>query len=240
MRMFVIATLLSLAACSFSSHDEGAGVAGSGTATSRTYPVANFTGVALRGSDNVDVRVGTGFSVRAEGPAAELAKLRIVREGDTLSVGRQNGLGIGWGDRDTVTVFVTMPRIVAAQTAGSGDLKIDRVDGERFDGAIAGSGGLDVAALTARTVKLSVAGSGDISAKGSVGTLSVAVAGSGNLDAAGLKATGAEVAVQGSGNVTADVSGQATVSLMGSGDVALGKGAKCTTTKMGSGSVTCG
>lgn len=240
MRPIAFAALLPLAACSVSGHDSSdAGVPGSGTGTSRSYAVSGFTGVSSHGSDDVDVRVGTGFSVRAEGPAAELAKLRIVRDGDTLSVGRQS-MGISWGEHDKVTVFVTMPRIVAAETAGSGDLKIDRVDGERFDGSIAGSGGLDVAALSARTVKLSIAGSGDISAKGSVGALSVAVAGSGSLDAPGLKASSADIAVQGSGDVAADVTGAATVSVMGSGDVALGKGAKCTTTKMGSGTVTCG
>lgn len=239
MRTLTLLAAIPLAACSLSSGDTA--TPGSGTGTSRSYALADFTGVALRGSDDVDIRVGTGFSVRAEGPAKELDRLRIVRDGDILKVGRVGNGGFHWssGD-DAVTVFVTMPRIVSAVTAGSGDLKIDRVEGQRFSGSIAGSGGLDIAALGVREAKLAVAGSGDVSARGSVGSLDVSVAGSGNVEAGGLKAGSAEVQVMGSGNVTADVNGNAKVTVMGSGNADLGKGARCTTSKMGSGEVRCG
>lgn len=234
----LIAAALPLAACSLSDGDTG--TPGTGPGSSRSYALADFTGVALRGSDDADIRVGTGFSVHAEGPAKELDRLRIVRDGDTLKIGRVAGTHFSWGGHDAVTVYVTMPRIVAAATAGSGDLKIDRVEGNRFSATTAGSGGIDIAALTARAATLALAGSGDVSAKGSVGTLDVSVAGSGNVDASGLKATSADVSVAGSGNVRAAVSGNAKVAVMGSGDVDLGPAAHCTTTKLGSGTVHCG
>lgn len=239
MRILALLAILPLAACSISSGETA--TPGSGTGTSRGYALADFTGVALRGSDDVDVRVGTGFSVRAEGPVKELDRLRIVREGDTLKVGRVEGSGFHWGDGgDGVTVFVTMPRIVSAETAGSGDLKIDRVDGDSFTGSIAGSGGLDIAALTVRKVSFSVAGSGDVTAKGAVASLDVSVAGSGNVAASGLEAGRADVSILGSGDVAADVAGTAKVAVMGSGSADLGKAARCETTKMGSGEVRCG
>lgn len=241
--MAALIAALPLLACSYHSDDDSKpGVAGSGTGTSRNYAVADFTGVDLRGSDDVDIRVGTGFSVRAEGPSAELDKLKIEKVGDTLRIGRINGSGFQWGggSHKGVTVFVTMPRIAEAAIAGSGNMSVDRVDGQSFKGESAGSGDLDVASLNVQTGDFSIAGSGGMKLKGSSRHLKIAIAGSGDVDAGGLKAEGADVSVAGSGGVRADVTGPAQVSVMGSGDVDLGSGAKCSTSKMGSGDVHCG
>ena len=241
MRAIFLLAAVPLAACSFHGNDaDRPGVAGSGTGSTRTFAVADFTAVSLRGSDDVDVRVGSGFSVRAEGPSAELDKLKIERDGDTLKIGRKNSNGISWGDHDSVKIYVTMPRVIAAEIAGSGDMAIDKVEGEAFKGEMAGSGDFSVAALTAKQVELAIAGSGNMTLAGAVERLKVEIAGSGDVDASKLKANGADVSVAGSGNVQADVTGAAKVSVMGSGDVDLGKGAKCSTSKMGSGEVTCG
>ena len=243
MRLIALIAVLPLAACSYAAdHDSKPGVAGSGTGTSRSFAVADFTGVDLRGSDDVDVRVGTGFSVRAEGPSAELDKLKIEKVGDTLRIGRLNGSGFHWGSgsHKGVTIYVTMPRIAEAAIAGSGDMNVDRVDGQSFKGDSAGSGDLDVAALNVQAGDFSIAGSGGMKLKGVSKHLKIAIAGSGDVDAGGLKAEGADVSVAGSGGVRADVTGPAQVSIVGSGDVDLGSGAKCTTSKMGSGDVHCG
>ncbi|MEG3176829.1 head GIN domain-containing protein [Sphingomonas sp. RB3P16] len=237
MRVLPVLIVLPLAACSVQSEASPAGAG-----DTRSFTIADFSGVSLRGSDDVDVRVGSAFSVRATGPRAELDKLEIVRDGDTLRVGRKRNLA-GWswgGSHDRVKVFVTMPRIVAAQIAGSGNLAIDRVEGTRFDADAAGSGNLTVATLTVPRAKLSVAGAGNIEARGRVERLTINVAGSGNVAAAGLKARTASVSVTGSGNVRADVAGPASVSLIGSGNVDLGRTAACSTTKIGSGEVRCG
>ncbi len=242
MRILPFLVAVPLAACSFHSDASPPGGGDAGPSTTRSFAVADFTDVALRGSDDVDVRVGTGFSVRATGPRSELDKLEIERVGNTLRVGRKKTLGgFGWsGKQDRVKVFVTMPRIVAAQIAGSGNMAIDRVAGARFDADAAGSGDLSIGALVVPQAKLAVAGSGNITAKGSVERLAIDVAGSGNVAARGLKARGATVSVAGSGDVTADVSGDARVSMVGSGNVDLGPAAHCATSKIGSGEVRCG
>ena len=241
MNVFPLLILVPLAACSVGADTSGPGVAGSGNGTTRTYAVSDFSALALRGSDDVDVRVGTGFSVRAEGPSKELDRIKIERVGDTLRIGRKKRSGLDWGgSSENVTVYVTMPRIVGTTIAGSGNMTVDRVEGQRFTIDAAGSGSLTVAMLAVREAKVSMAGSGDISLKGSADRLTVDIAGSGDVDAAGVKATGAAVNILGSGSVRAEVNGQASVSMMGSGDVDLGKGAKCTISKMGSGEIKCG
>ncbi len=237
MNAFPLLILVPLAACSVGADTSGPGVPGSGSGTTRTYAVSDFSALSLRGSDDVDVRVGTGFSVRAEGPSKELDKLKIERVGDTLRIGRN---GFSWGSSENVTVYVTMPRIVGTTIAGSGNMTVDRVEGQHFTIDAAGSGNLNVAMLAVREAKVSMAGSGDVALKGSADRLTVDIAGSGDVDAAGVKATGAAVNVLGSGSVRAEVNGQASVSMMGSGDVDLGKGATCSISKMGSGEVKCG
>lgn len=242
MRAVVIAMVAGLAACSFngSSDAEGPGVAGSGSGSSRTYPIADFSAVELSGADDVDVRVGGGFSVRAEGPAAELDKLRIVKEGATLKVGRIRRTGMSWSKGEHAKIYVTLPRLAAAAVAGSGAMTVDRIEGARFAGDIAGSGSLAIGAIAVDQADFSIAGSGDASATGSARGLKVEIAGSGSLEAGGLKATRAAVSIAGSGGVRARVDGTASVDIMGSGDVDLGGNAKCTVSKMGSGSVRCG
>ena len=238
MRLIAIAMLAGLSACSFNSDDnEGPGVTGSGSGSARSFQIADFTAIDLRGADDIDVRVGTGFSVRAEGPAAELDRLRIAKEGSTLRIGRVNGMN--WGKKEKVTVYVTLPRLAGADVSGSGTMSVDRVEGARFAAGVAGSGTLAVATMAVDAGVFSIAGSGDANVAGTARQLEVNVAGSGSLDAAALTASQASVSVAGSGDVRATVNGPAKVNVMGSGDVDLGRGADCSVTKMGSGTVRC-
>ncbi len=240
MRALLILAALPLAACSVDIGDnDKPGLPGTGTGGTRTYQVADFTKVALRGADDVDVRVGSAFSVWAEGDAEVLEYLKIEKDGDTLKIGRRNRSGFNWGDRG-VKVFVTMPRIVEGETAGSGDLTIDRVEGTKFDGDLAGSGTIAIAALAVDEVEFDLAGSGGVKAAGTAKSVKVGIAGSGDIDAAGLKAGAADISIAGSGSVKLDVNGNAKVTIMGSGDVDLGANATCNVTKMGSGDVRCG
>lgn len=235
MRAIWIAALLPLAACG--NHDDEAGVQGQGDGDTRTYAVADFANVDLRGSDDVQVTVGPAFSVRAEGPPGVLGHLKIERDGDTLKIGRRSG---SWSDDGEARVLVAMPAIARARIAGSGDMTIDRATGARFTAQVAGSGTLSVRALAVSATDLDIAGSGDIKAAGSAGTLSINIAGSGDVDAPDLRATGATISVAGSGDVRAKVNGRATVNALGSGDVDLGPDARCETRRLGSGEVRCG
>jgi hypothetical protein len=241
MRSLMLLAAIPLVACSFHSGDNDSqpGVPASGQGTSRTYQVADFTAVSLKGADDADIRVGPAFSVRAEGPSDELDDLKIARDGDTLKISRKSDHA-SWGGGRDVKVFVTMPAIAAASIAGSGDMTIDRVEGGAFTGSTAGSGDLSVSALKVDRLDLSIAGSGDISAAGTAGQASLSIAGSGNIEAGGLTANGASVTTAGSGDIKAAVNGEAKVRMMGSGDVDLGGGATCSVTKMGAGTVTCG
>ena len=237
MRMVVLLMMAPLAACSASARE---GSADAGPSASRSFAVSDFTGVDLRGSDDVEVKIASSFSVRAEGPQKVLDRLEIERDGDTLRIGRKSDGMWHWGNDRGARIFVTMPRIASAKLAGSGDMTIGRVEGQSFSASTTGSGNIRIATLTVPSVSLSVAGSGDIDASGQGDKVDINIAGSGEVQARGLKARSASVSIAGSGAAVADVAGPATVSIMGSGDVDLGPGATCRTTKMGSGDVRCG
>ncbi|PAX07903.1 head GIN domain-containing protein [Sphingomonas lenta] len=239
MRILGLLVMLPLIACSAGKAESGEAAEARGRGPTRDYDVSGFTAVNLRGADDVEVRVGPGFSVRAQGPEEELDRLEIVRDGDTLQVGRKRGSGWNWGKSEGVTVFVTMPSIAAVGLAGSGDLAVDRVDGERFKASLAGSGNLSLGALRVEDAELSLAGSGDLTGAGVARRLAVKLAGSGDVDARQLTASEAVVSLAGSGDVRATVNGPVNVNLVGSGDVELGGDARCTISKRGSGEVRC-
>lgn len=226
------------AACSFESDAKGQEVPAQGSGDTRSYAVRGFTTVSSNGSDPVDIRVGGDFSVRAEGAASDLDQLRIARDGDTLRIGMKKG--VHWGNRRNVRILVTLPRLTEAGIAGSGQMRIDRVEGARFKGGIAGSGDLTIATLRVEQAELGIAGSGSVQASGLVGALKIGIAGSGDVRANGLQAKQAEVGIAGSGHVAVQVDGPAKVSLSGSGDADLGPNSVCTVRKAGSGSARCG
>ncbi|WP_294190017.1 head GIN domain-containing protein [uncultured Sphingomonas sp.] len=239
MRYLALALLIPIAACGMTATyatGNQEGIAPEGSGASRSYAARDFTRVSLAGPDDADVRVGP-YSVRAEGDPALLDRLVIQRDGNSLRVGRRNGMS--W-TRGSVRVIVSMPRIEEATIAGSGNFRVARAEGPRFRGAISGSGNLGVAEVRAGEVEFGISGSGDVTAAGQAQALTIRIAGSGNVQARGLTAARATVSVSGSGDVNATVRGPADVRLAGSGDIDLGSAARCTTRKGGSGTVRCG
>ncbi|MBS0478953.1 MAG: DUF2807 domain-containing protein [Proteobacteria bacterium] len=238
MRPLALLVLVPLAACS---GNGDAKTAASGVNGSKTFAIDAFNAVDSTGPDDVDVRVGSGFSVRAEGDTGIMQRLEIARNGDTLEIRRKPNSGFSWrgGDRGRLKIYVTMPRITAASTTGSGDMAIDHVEGDAFKVEATGSGDMAIASMNVQRADFSLTGSGSVSTSGSAKTGAFSIQGSGDIDAPGLTLNQAEISVMGSGGVTAAVAGPAKVDVMGSGDVTLTGGAKCTTSRMGSGSISC-
>ncbi|TGX54700.1 DUF2807 domain-containing protein [Sphingomonas gei] len=236
MRMLLIAALLPLAACQSNAERQGNATEVSGTGATRSFAASGFTKVDLRGPDDVDVKTGTNFAVTAEGDSKVLDQLDIRVVDGALRVARKDGNWVG-NDRGA-RVHVVMPKLGAATLGGSGDLTIDRAEGD-FHAAAAGSGNLTIADLRAGSADLSLAGSGDLTVAGSASKLSVSVAGSGDIDAKRLTAASADISIAGSGNVFGTVKGPASVSILGSGDAELGGGAKCSVNALGSGEAHC-
>lgn len=234
-KLLTIGPVILLAACSAA---ESQSAQASGQRAARGFEVGGFRSVALQGPHNVVVTVGGAPSVRAEGDTAALDMLDIRVENDRLIVGTRRGWT--WrGSGGEVTVHVTTPALQAASIGGSGDMRIDRVQGDRFEASIGGSGDIEIGAIQAREAEFSIAGSGGIRAAGSAEASDISIAGSGDMALAGLQTRRAHVSVMGSGDVEVQASEAVDGSIMGSGNVTVRGAARCSVTRMGSGSVNC-
>lgn len=221
---------MALVACSMAD-------AAPGPSGARTFAASGFRGVALRGSDDVVIRVGPAFSVRATGPQAVLDNLVVEVRDDTLYVTRRSGWR--WNGKDHARVDVTLPALSAAAVAGSGDMMIGPFRSAAFSGNVHGSGDLTLERVETDRITLALAGSGDLRAHGRAGQAKLSVAGSGDLDASGLVTGTLSASVAGSGDLVGHATGNANLSVAGSGDVAVHGTDRCTVSKVGTGDASC-
>jgi hypothetical protein len=245
---FLLGAFILAGACNAGTPATGAGggggardqanAAASGAQASRDFQVGAFDRINLTGASDVVVTVGGQPSVRAEGDAASIERLEIAVVGGELRIGMREG---NWsGTHRGVTVRVTVPSLQAAALAGAGDMRIDRVEGQRFAASIGGAGDLDVARLRVGNASFTLTGAGNIRAVGGAQQASATLRGTGNLDLDGFEATDATVALSGTGSVELRATGTAQVQLSGVGNVEIEGSARCTVAKSGLGHVRCG
>lgn len=237
----ILVSNLALIACNMSADAQGSAPReGGGSATQRSFDLAGFDAVGLSGSPDVVVTVGGPHAVRAEGDAELLDRLDLRVDGGTLKIGYKKGnWSMNWGSRPKTTIYVTVPALRAASVAGSGDIRVDRVQGDSFEASVAGSGDIDIAQMQVGGANFSIAGSGNIRAKGAAQNAAASIAGSGDIDVGALQSRTASASVMGSGVVRIAATETANISIMGSGDVYVNGPARCTISKRGSGEVHC-
>lgn len=202
----------------------------------RPFSATGFTGVSLRGPDDVVVRPGP-FSITATGPRAVLERLKIGVSRGTLVVSRDSRPGTRNGKAQ---VIVTMPAIASASLPGAGNMVVQRVAGPSFSATLAGAGDLTVQALEAQAVRLELTGAGDIEIAGRAQRVSATLNGAGDIGIEKLAARDLSVVLNGAGDVAARASGIATVRANGVGSVKVTGGAKCQVTKGMLATVRCG
>jgi hypothetical protein len=225
---------LALPACS------GAALAAQTTVEQRDYRVGSFDKVAAAGANLVIVHQGGALSVTGQGPAETLDRMEVVVERGGLQIRPRREYDRNWHNLKPATYTVTLPRLTDASLAGSGEMRIDRAEGDNFAASVAGSGSLDIAALRVGHANLSMAGSGKLSARGSATRADLSIAGSGDISARGVSSRNAAVSIAGSGDVELTARDSVNVSIVGSGNAEISGGAHCEVNRMGSGQAHCG
>ena len=236
-------TSAALAACNMGAgHDEEGEARSGGPKVARTFNLAGFDSVSLGGAANVVVTVGGAHSVRAEGPQHDLDRLEIKVDGSTLEIGTRREKR-RWFSSDhggaAITIHVTLPALKAAAIGGSGDIVIDKVEGESFAAAIGGSGDIEVKSMRVGEAAFAIGGSGGIAAAGTAQRSAISIGGHGDVRAENLETRSTQVSIAGSGEVRAKAMDTADVTVVGSGDVEIAGTAKCKVSKIGSGDVRC-
>src|SRR5438270_12622057 len=121
---------------------------GGGPTVTRNYQVGNFQQIEVAGPYEVEVRTGGNPGVSARGSEKLLERTVVEVQGDKLIIHPEQHSGwfnFGWHDRGKANFTVTVPQLSGETIAGSGDIRVDRVQGQRFEGTVAGSGVIIVA-----------------------------------------------------------------------------------------------
>lgn len=231
---------LSLSACSFNVNAEDERITSDGKPISTAAATTGaFTKIEAVGPDNIIFVTGDAFSIKAEGDADAIAKLRYAMDNGTIIIGREKGKW--WGkNSQSVTITVTAPTLSAASLAGTGDFTADRMTGDKVSVELAGSGNAKLGDVTAKSFKSDLAGTGDIMVAGKVESAEYSVAGTGDVDASKLASVDAEVSIAGTGDVRLSATGTVDASIAGTGDINVTGGAKCKSSSIGSGKINCG
>lgn len=177
----------------------------------------SFDRISLRGPDRLIVRFGSEFSLEATGDPADLRQLKIDVVGGQLLVDRQ---GKRSKQSRSVSLYVTLPHLLAADVAGSGSIDIQKIQSDKLT--------------------LAIGGSGAISATGSTGVLKLSLDGSGAMNTKYLLSSFLDVSFTGSGIINATTRGKAKVYFSGSGVVDISGTSDCLVSGNGSGNFRCG
>ena len=100
-------------------------VASVGSAMAAPRDHSGFTRVDASAGTDVEVAVGSGFSVDVSGPGADRVVTRV--SGETLVVERRRGFS--WGTTPRALVRVTMPRVTGLSASSGADLAATGVNG---------------------------------------------------------------------------------------------------------------
>lgn len=193
------------------------------------------TEIMLAGPDKVVITEGDGLTITLEGNAQAGDALRFDREGDRLTIARDNSV---YDRSDAAIVRITMPAPSELGIAGSGTIEaVSMASNAEIE--IAGSGTISIERIEAESLSVEIAGSGDVAAAGSATTLSIEIAGSGDVRFAELTADDVTVEIAGSGDVELASNGTVSADIAGSGDVVVFGNATCSVSTAGSGSLTC-
>lgn len=214
-----------------------------GSTVERNFAVGDFDRVDLAGNYDVNIRTGAKPSVHARGQEKMLERLVVEVHDGALRIHprREDGFRLPWGrNHGKVTLDVTVPTLRGAQLSGAGDVKIDKVQGDRFEGGITGSGDLAIGQVDVGSLKIDITGAGGAKTQsGRAKSAEYSISGSGDIDAKGVATETASVSISGAGSVGAHATDTASVNIAGAGDVNLTGGARCKVSKAGAGNVRC-
>jgi Putative auto-transporter adhesin, head GIN domain len=192
-------------------------IKGSGNVVSKARSVAPFS--KLRVDGPVDVRLAPGaqegVSVRADDNLEPY--ITTVVEGDTLVVGIKPGSS--FSTKNELVVAIDFKQLQRVQLRGSGDARIDRVKGDRFEAELSGSGDLSIGLLEVKELSARLSGSGDVSVAGQAEQQDWELSGSGDVAAASLSGRKVKARLSGSGDLRLGVSQELDAQISGSGDL---------------------
>ncbi len=193
------------------------GAQGSGVAATSTRALAGFSGIDLAGSNNVTVVAGARQSVVVHADSNLLSHVTTQVKAGKLIIGDVGSFSV----KSPMYVTVSVPALAALDLTGSGNIT--------------------VTGITAAQLTVTLPGSGNVAASGSVTRLNVSIDGSGTVQFSGLIAQNVDAVVSGSGMIFVTATRSLEAKVPGSGTILYsGNPPHVITSITGSGTVTPG
>ncbi len=178
--------------------------------------VSSFSEVALKGSMDAEIKVGSEFSVRVVADSDIIDNVLTEVRGGTLYLEMERG---SYRNIKKLDVFITVPKLEGLGIYGSGDVDVDGAKSDKFELDLKGSGDATFENSKFGEIEIDLAGSGNIRLDGSCEDLTLDLRGSGDVSARKMECASAEVDLKGSGDISFYASKNVSVSLRGSGDI---------------------
>ncbi|MFL9482948.1 head GIN domain-containing protein [Chitinophagaceae bacterium LWZ2-11] len=193
-------------------------VRGNGNITTETREGYTPNRIKLAGSFDVELTQGPAASVKIEGDANLLSYVVTEQRDGFLVIKTKEHINLS--SEHDIKIIITTPKLEEISLTGSGNITGNSkfTDGDRLKVSIAGSGDVSLEANTPK-VEASIAGSGSITIKGETKDAVVRISGVGDYKGDSLKAENVEVHIAGSGNVKVFADAKLDVHIAGSGDV---------------------
>lgn len=169
---------------------------------SRTFELTGFDRIEVAGVYELNVAVGSDFSVEISGPEKEMARVEArVDEGVLILDQRKHERGSNRIHRDGVTATVSLPALSALDISGVVDGEVSGVAADAFD--------------------IDLSGVGDLELAGECNALTARVSGVGDLDAENLKCKTVKVTVSGVGEASVYASEAVEARISGIGEISV-------------------
>jgi hypothetical protein len=199
----------------FTIADSDETVRGSGVAAEQVRSVGAFSAVELSGSNIVTIRVGGARSVVVRGDDNLLSHVTTTVRSGRLNIDTTGDVS----SRTPMRVAVTVPALRQLALSGSGIVSAEAVD--------------------ARSLTVTLSGSGVLRASGTARQLEVTLGGSGVAQLQDLVARDAKAAVSGSGRIDVTASRSLDATITGTGTIVYGGDpARVTPSITGTGAIT--
>lgn len=232
--IFFLATLIIISSCGLVG---GKSVPGNGNVTTSEKTVAAFREVEQKGSFDVYVSTGNGYTAKVEAEENLQQYVEVYVDNGKLIVKTKEGFWLR--PKKGLKVYITAPSYTAIRSYGSGNIigQNTLYDSSKITLSVSGSADIK-AAVDAPEVESVIMGSGNANLSGQTKKFTGDVKGSGSINAFDLKAEEVKIDIAGSGNANIFASVKLDATVNGSGDVSYkGNAPQINSNMHGSGSL---
>jgi|SRR5262245_14470241 len=175
-------------------------VEGSGTSVTEERPIGDISEVSLSGIGDLTVVQGSvpSLTVTADDNIVPLLDSDV--SGRKLTLRTSSVYSVR--PKTRITYTLTVPQLDAITISGAGNVKTEKLTGDKLTVRLSGAGNANLQNLDCKTVSFTLSGAGVATVSGKAEHATLRISGAGDIHASELKATSVDVQISGAGNAS--------------------------------------